>query len=135
MKREGIRLAFAPPARAAFEAFSNAVRAGIRRRLREFGEKPAIGKPLIGLLDGYHRLSYGPARAASLRIVARVDGNTVFVCAIHIGLRKANALDDPYDIASSALAHEDHDAVAVLEALVDQVQAGEVPELVDPNTH
>jgi len=132
MKRGTIRLGFSPAARAAFDSFSNKVRSGIRRKLRDFGEDPAVGKPLVGALQGYHRITYGRVRTVSLRIIAKVEDDLVIVYVLHIGLRKAGASDDPYEIATAALARQDREALDVLEALVEQLHAGELHGLTEP---
>ena len=125
-----VRIGFAPGAHAAFDAFSNKVKAGLRRRLREFGKNPAIGKPLIGALQGYYQITYGRIRTVSLRIVVSREDETVLVHVLHIGLRKAGAADDPYEIAAAAFGRQDRDAITLIEELARQFQAGELNDLI-----
>lgn len=129
--KQAVRIGFSSGAAAVFKSLSGKVKAGLRRKLRDFGENPALGKPLVGALKGYHRVTYGRVRTVSMRIVASVVDGIVLVHVLHIGLRKDGAADDPYEVAAAALARHDPDALAALEELVQKLQAGELPELAD----
>ncbi len=130
--KQAVRIGFSSGAAAVFMGLSDKVKAGLRRKLRDFGENPAIGKPLVGELKGYHRVTYGRVRTVSMRIVVSIVNGIVLVHVLHVGLRKDGAADDPYQIAAAALVRRDPDALAALEALVQQLQAGELPELAEP---
>jgi hypothetical protein len=116
------------------------VRAGLRRKLRDFGENPAIGKPLIGELQGYHRVTYGRVRAISKALpevvvtIERADGFIV-VFVLEVGPRKDGAPDDPYERAAiAALRSGDRDAQTLLEQVIHQLHAGLLPEVEDDDS-
>jgi len=115
-----VRIGFSPEAKAAFDKLSTKVREGLRRKLRGFGANQAIGKPLVGALQGYHRVTYGRIRAVA-EVIARVADGIVIVRVLHIGLRKEGSPSDPYETAAiEALKRGDPDAIALLEAMVQQ---------------
>jgi len=121
-----VRIGFSRDARAVFEGLSTGVRAGLRRKLRDFGGNPAVGKPLVGALKGYHRITYGRLRAvAHLQIVATVSDGVVIVFVLYIGLRSAGSRDDPYELAAEALRRGEADAIEALELMVQQHHAGD----------
>lgn len=132
-----VRIGFSPSAKVAFDRLPPKVRVGLRRKLYDFGKNPAIGKPLIGELQGYHRVTYGRVRAISKalpEVVATIefaDGRIV-VFVLEVGPRKDGALDDPYERAAiAALRSGDRDAQTLLEQLIHQLHAGLLPEVED----
>ena len=126
-----VRIGFSRGAAAVFGKLPTKVQVGLRRKLHDFGLDPAIGKPLIDELRGYHRVSYGRIRAVSMRaVVSLVDGITL-VHVLHVGLRKEGAADDAYELATTALRQGSADAIEVLEQLLQQFQAGRLPEVDD----
>ncbi|HEV3156566.1 MAG TPA: hypothetical protein VGZ00_04405 [Candidatus Baltobacteraceae bacterium] len=133
-----VRIGFSPDARTAFDRLPSKVQDGMRRKLREFGANPSIGKPLIGELKGYHRVTYGRLRAISKALAphfiatAKLEGSVVVVHVLEIGPRKEGSGDDPYERAAIAsLKAGDHDAQALLEETIQQLQAGNLPEVED----
>lgn len=117
-----VRIGFSDVARADFEKLATKVQKGLRRKLREFGMNPAIGKPLVAELQGYRRVTYGRVRSIA-EFVVKVTGRVVIVH--YVGLRKAGSSDDPYEAAAvAALNAGDRDAIAALEALVQQAVHG-----------
>jgi hypothetical protein len=116
-----VRLGFSPEARAVFDKLPSKLQDGLRRKLREFGVSPAIGKPLVGELFGYHRITYGRVRSISMRVIASVaKSDVVAVMTLYIGLRKAGSADDPYEIAAAAVRRRDPDAVHAIELMLQQ---------------
>jgi mRNA-degrading endonuclease RelE of RelBE toxin-antitoxin system len=118
-----VRVGYSPEARAALDALPRKVRDGLRRKLRDFGTNPAIGKPLVGVLQGYHRVTYGRVRSIA-EVIVRVANDLTIVMVLYVGLRKAGAADDPYEVAAiEALKAQDPDAVAAMEAMIAQLLA------------
>jgi mRNA-degrading endonuclease RelE of RelBE toxin-antitoxin system len=116
----GVRIGFSADAKAVFDKLPAKVRDGLRRKLRDFGANQAIGKPLVGALQGYYRVTYGRIRAVA-EVLARVAGGIVVVHVLHIGMRKEGSASDPYETAAiEALKRGDPEAIALLEALVQQ---------------
>ena len=126
-----VRLGFSRGASTVFGALPAKVQVGVRRKLHEFGENPAIGKPLIGALRGYHRVSYGRIRAVSMRAVVSMTDGIILVHVLHVGLRKEGAADDAYELATSAVQQGNAEAIEVLEQLIHQLRAGNLPEAED----
>jgi mRNA-degrading endonuclease RelE of RelBE toxin-antitoxin system len=131
-----VKIGFSPDARAAFERLPAKVQAGLRRKLREFGLNPAIGKPLIADLKGYHRVTYGRLRAISKAVgpyvvaTAKAEGGIIIVHVLEIGPRKEGSGDDPYERAAiAALQAGDREAQALLERTIQQLHAGNLPEV------
>lgn len=126
-----VHIGFSPSAHAAFRALSVKERAGLRRKLIDFGLNPAIGKPLVGDLQGYHRVTYGRLRAISKampQVVATVTTTVAGIVIVHVlevGPRKEGSEDDPYERAAiAALNANDVDAHALLEQAVQALRAG-----------
>jgi mRNA-degrading endonuclease RelE of RelBE toxin-antitoxin system len=116
----GVRIGFSADAKAAFDKLPAKVRDGLRRKLRDFGTNQAIGKPLVGALQGYHRVTYGRIRAVA-EVIARVADGIVIVHVLHVGLRKEGSASDPYETAAiEALKRGDPEAIALMETLVHQ---------------
>jgi|GEM_PF-5545060 mRNA-degrading endonuclease RelE of RelBE toxin-antitoxin system len=114
------RLAFSRAALAEFKKLPEKVQMGLRRKLLDFGITPAIGKPLVGSLKGYHRVTYGRLRTIATVSEKAADGAMVVV-ALHIGLRKEGSQNDPYEVAAAkALKGDDAEARAALEAEIHQ---------------
>ena len=110
-------LGFSPVARAAFVRLPEKARVGLRRKLHDFGANPAIGKPLIGTLQGYFRVSYG-----RLRAICTIHASTVLV--LIIGLRREGASDDPYERAAiAALQSGDSEARELVEKAIQEDHA------------
>lgn len=126
-----VRLAFSRGASTVFIALPVKVQVGLRRKLHEFGENPAIGKPLIGALRGYHRVSYGRIRGVAMRAVVSVTDGIILVHVLHVGLRKEGAADDAYELATSAVQQGNAEAIEVLEQLIHQLLAENLPEAED----
>jgi mRNA-degrading endonuclease RelE of RelBE toxin-antitoxin system len=124
-----VRLGFSRGASAVCSKLPAKVQTGLRRKLHDFGENPAIGKPLVGPLQGYHRVSYGRIRTVSMRAVVSVSDGIILVHVLHVGLRKEGAADDAYELATSALQRGDAEAIQVLEQLLQQFHAGQLPEM------
>ncbi len=123
-----VRIGFSPEAKGAFDKLPAKVQTGLRRKLREFGENQTGAKPLVGALKGYHRVTYGRVRSIVEAIVKIADG-IVIVHVLYLGLRKAGAGDDPYEVAAvKALKRGDPDAVEALKVLVQQLLTGQLPE-------
>jgi len=123
-----VRLGFSRGASAVFNKLPAKVQTGLRRKLHDFGENPAIGKPLVGPLQGYHRVSYGRIRTVSMRAVVSVSDGIILVHVLHVGIRKEGAADDAYEVATSALQRGDTEAIHVLEQFLQQFRAGQLPE-------
>jgi hypothetical protein len=129
-----VRLGFSGEAKAVFEKLPVKVQDGLRRKLLAFGANPAIGKPLVGALRGYHRVTYGRVRSIAevlaADVIAKVAAGIVVVHVLHIGLRKEGSANDPYEVAAlEALKAGDPDAIALLETLVRQaIQGEQAPE-------
>ncbi len=120
-----VRLGFSDVARADFEKLTTKVQKGLRRKLREFATNPAIGKPLVGELQGYRRVTYGRVRSIA-ELIVKVTDRVVIVH--HLGLRKAGSATDPYEAAAvAALNAGDPDAMAAMEALIHQTMQGPQP--------
>lgn len=116
----GVRVGFSAEAKAIFEKLPAKVRDGLRRKLRDFGTNQAIGKPLIGALQGYSRITYGRVRAI-VEAIARVADGVVIVHILYVGLRKEGSASDPYEAAAiEALTRGDPEAISLMEALVHQ---------------
>jgi mRNA-degrading endonuclease RelE of RelBE toxin-antitoxin system len=114
-----VRIGFSPGAQSQFDGLPAKVRAGLRRKLHEFGENPALGKPLVGPLQGYHRVTYGRVRAIAMQMIASFADGIVVVHVLWVGLRKAGSSDDAYERAAiAALRAGDPDAHAILEQLL-----------------
>ena len=115
-----VRIGFSAEAKAVFDKHPTKVREGLRRKLRDFGTNQAIGKPLVGALLGYHRITYGRIRAVA-EVLARVAEGTVVVHVLYVGLRKEGSASDPYETAAiEALKGSDPEAIALLEAVAYQ---------------
>ncbi len=122
-----VRVGFSLEAKGAFDKLPAKVQAGLRRKFREFGENRTGAKPLVGALKGYHRVTYGRVRSIVEAIVKVADG-IVIVHVLYLGLRKAGAGDDPYEVAAvKALKRGDPDAVEALKVLVQQLLTGQLP--------
>jgi mRNA-degrading endonuclease RelE of RelBE toxin-antitoxin system len=131
-----VRIGFSPDARATFERLPAKVRVGLRRKLREFGINPDVGKPLIGELAGYRRVTYGRLRAISKATrpyavaIAKIEGSIVIVHVLTIGARKEGSGDDPYERAAiAALQAGDDEVGALLEQVLLQLRAGSLPDV------
>ena len=129
-----VRIGFAPDAGAAFHRLAPKAQAGLRAKLKAFGLNPSLGKPLVGQLQGYHRVTYGRvrsiAKAVEAEAIVRVAAGVVIVHVLWLGLRKQGASDDPYEVAAvKALRQGDPDARQLLEALVRRTLQN--PALVD----
>ena len=109
-RRTTVRIGFASSAKAAFDRLSAKAREGIRRKLYDYGRNPSLGKPLIRELHSFDRLTYGRVRC----VTKSVDG---IVLVLYCGLRKSDAVDDSYEIASAALASNDPEVVRALQSL------------------
>jgi hypothetical protein len=123
-----VRVGFSPEAKEAFDALPAKWRDGLRRKLYDFGGNPAIGKPLVGALRGYHRVTYGRVRSIA-EAIAKVADGIVIVHVLYLGLRKEGAADDPYELAAAkAIRSGDPDAIEALEKLVQQMLSGNAPD-------
>ncbi len=116
------RIGFSPEARVVFDKLPPKVQAGIRRKLHEFAGNPAVGKPLIGSLLGYRRITYARYRTIALHLVADAARGVVLVHVVEIGLRKQGAQDDPYELAVASLRRGDADAHEALELLLQELR-------------
>jgi len=115
-----VRIGLSAGAKAVFDKLPVKVRDGVRRKLHDFGTNQAIGKPLVGTLQGYHRITYGRIRAVA-EAIARVADGIVIVHVLYVGLRKEGSASDPYETAAiEALKRGDPEAIALMEALVHQ---------------
>lgn len=122
-----VRLGFSPGARAQFEGLPEKIKTGLRRKLRDFGQNPGLGKPLVGVLQGYHRITYGRLRTIAMRVVASISDGIVLVHVLWVGQRKEGASDDAYERAAiAALRAGEADAHSALELLLQQLAAGDI---------
>ncbi len=122
------RIGFSPEARAIFDKLPPKVQTGIRRKLFEFAANPAIGKPLVGPLLGYRRVTYARYRTIAMHLIANVARGVVLVHVVEIGLRKQGSEADPYELAIESLRRGDADAQEALELLVQELQAQDSPD-------
>ncbi len=99
----------------------------LREKLVAFGRTGA-GKPLVKDLKGFHRVTVG-----RVRCIARRDamGNVIVVYVLEVGLRKAAADDDAYELARKALAKGDIDVYEAMEEIARAFLAGRLEN--DPN--
>lgn len=116
------RIGFAPEARAVFDKLPPKVQAGIRRKLHDFAKNPTVGKPLVGSLHGYRRITYARYRTIAMHLVANLVRGAVLVHVVEIGLRKQGSQDDPYELAIGSLRRGDTDAQEALELFVQDLQ-------------
>ncbi len=121
-----IRIGFAPEAAVSFRRLSAKEQGGLRRKLRDFGTSPALGKPLTDELRGYHRITFGRLRTITLRVAETTSDVVVYV--LYIGLRRQGAKDDPYEVATAAIRRGDPSAVEVMEQLIQHMLTGELAE-------
>jgi mRNA-degrading endonuclease RelE of RelBE toxin-antitoxin system len=105
-----IRIGWDQEAKDAFDRLPRKVQKGLRRKLRDYAENPAIAKPLIEELQAWDRVTYARYRC----ITRRVEGVLIVVYVLQVALRKDGAQDDPYEIAAAALARREPQ---ILEAL------------------
>jgi mRNA-degrading endonuclease RelE of RelBE toxin-antitoxin system len=129
------RLGFSPDARAAFDRLSEKVRIGLRRKLRELGTNPALGKPLVGDLKGYYRITYGCLRAISKVLApdaattAAVNSDIVIMHVLYIGPRKEGSAGDPYERAAiAALQEGDRAALELLDQIIREFHGENLPD-------
>jgi len=127
---KAIRLGYSPAAQQIFERLPAKTQDGLDRKLRAFGENPAIGKPLVGKLIGYYRVTIGRVRAiaatsaiSSIEAVLKIEDGIVVVYVLFIGHRKAEAKDDPYERAALAVDRGDSDAIEAMRLLIEQIKA------------
>jgi mRNA-degrading endonuclease RelE of RelBE toxin-antitoxin system len=134
---KAVRLGYSQLAFEFFEKLPAKTQLALERKLRTFGENPAIGKALSKELFGYYRVTVGRIRAiaassaaSSIEAVLKIENGIVVVYVLYIGQRKAGSKDDPYERAVQALARGDIDAIEVLRRLVEQVKT-EGPAILD----
>lgn len=81
-----------------FERLTQRERDAMAAKLKILARNPALGKPLVGALSGYYRISYG-----RLRAVVRSDGKTPLLFVVMLGIRAGGKRDDVYARALAAL--------------------------------
>lgn len=106
----GVEIGFAPEAKAGFDELDPKAQKGMRRKLQAYGENPSLGKPLVRDLRSFHRVTYGRVRC----VTKAADG---IILVLFCGLRKSDAVDDSYEIASAALASNDPEIVRALQTI------------------
>ncbi len=122
-----VRVGFSSGALAFFNKLPAKVRDGLRRKLRDFGMNPAIGKPLIGDLQRYRRVTYGRVRSIAEAVVTNALG-AITVYVLHIGLRKEGSADDAYEAAAiEALKRRDPEVFTLIETEVHQALERQQP--------
>ena len=78
------------------------IREDIAKRLDWLCEDPlAVGKPLVGPLAGYYRITAGGDR---YRVLYTVDQDAVIVLVVLVGIRKEGDRKDIYALARKLLA-------------------------------
>jgi mRNA-degrading endonuclease RelE of RelBE toxin-antitoxin system len=114
-----VRLAFSSEARAIFSRLPQKQQAGLRRKLREFGADPALGKPLTGALQGYQRVTLGRLRAIALHVIVRAtEDGLIVVYVLHVDRRAEGSRSDPYVVATDAIRRGEEDALTLLDLIV-----------------
>jgi mRNA-degrading endonuclease RelE of RelBE toxin-antitoxin system len=136
---KAVRLGYSQAAFEFFEKLPTKTQEALERKLRTFGENPAIGKALSKELFGYYRVTVGRIRAiaassasSSIEAILKIENEIVVVYVLSIGQRKAGSKGDPYERTAQALARGDSDAIEILRRLVEQVKT-EGPAILDPD--
>lgn len=96
------RIVISPTALRQLQAISDRrVQARIRDRISGLAEHPDMqGKPLVGDLSGYRSLR---AVGQRYRIIYRVEGDTIQVLVVALGIRKEGDKRDVYALARKLL--------------------------------
>src|ERR1700681_1482634 len=108
-----IRIGFTRSANKQFLGLAEKERTGLFTKLEELARNPRLGKPLVGELKGYVRISLG-----RLRCVVKCAAGVAVVIVLVIAKRAQGSRKDVYELAKRALANPAEDVQADLQAHV-----------------